>query len=146
MLKVRTSLYLGIFILIMLLQIHPAFSGAENEIDDVTTLEIIDTKVGDGAEAISDAEDRDVVEVYYTGWHYDAETPDHKGNKFKTSVVNGKPFSFRLGTGKVIKGWDQGIPGMKVGGKRTLIIPPNLAYGKQALVFDIELLNVIPQK
>lgn len=152
MFKARTSLYLGICILIMLFQTHPAFSETESGSADVTTLAIIDTKVGNGTTAISDAETRDVVEVHYTGWLYDADATDHKGKKYNSTVDRGKPITFKLGTGNPIKGLDQGIAGMKVGGKRTLIIPPKLAYGSAGrgiippntpLIVDVELLNVI---
>ena len=85
--------------------------------------------------------------VSYTGWLYDPARPDSKGTQFETNAG----FSFPLGVGRVIPGWDQGVVGMRVGGLRRLIIPPNLAYGSQAngqipgnstLVFDIMLLAV----
>ena len=106
-----------------------------------------DTVVGKGAEAVPGR----TVEVNYTGWLYDPKAPQLHGKQFDSSVGRG-PFSFPLGAGRVIKGWDQGVAGMKVGGKRTLIIPGNLAYGSRGaggmigpdaiLVFDVELLNV----
>jgi FKBP-type peptidyl-prolyl cis-trans isomerase len=86
----------------------------------------------------------DRVEVHYTGW-----LPD--GKKFDSSKDHGEPFEFRLGAGKVIKGWDQGVVGMKVGGKRKLTIPPSLGYGSKGLgpippnselIFEIELLKI----
>jgi FKBP-type peptidyl-prolyl cis-trans isomerase FkpA len=94
-----------------------------------------------------------VVIVHYTGWLYDAAAPDHHGRKFDSSRDRGQPLSFPLGSGRVIRGWEQGIPGMKVGGKRRLVIPPSLAYGSRGagngvippnatLVFDVELLAV----
>jgi FKBP-type peptidyl-prolyl cis-trans isomerase FkpA len=90
------------------------------------------------------------VQVDYTGWLYDASQPDHKGLQFDSSIGRG-PYTVTLGAGQVIKGWDNGVPGMKVGGVRRLVIPPSLAYGatrsgsippNATLVFDITLLSV----
>jgi FKBP-type peptidyl-prolyl cis-trans isomerase FkpA len=94
-----------------------------------------------------------VVIVHYTGWLYDAAAPDQHGRQFDSSRDRGQPLSFPLGSGRVISGWEQGIPGMKVGGKRRLVIPPALAYGSRGagngvippnatLIFDVELLAV----
>jgi len=104
-----------------------------------------DHKVGDGAEAVSGK----TVEVHYTGWLNDG---DQKGNKFDSSVDRGRPFSFPLGARRVIRGWDEGVAGMKIGGKRTLYIPAKLGYGSRGagraippnadLIFDVELLGV----
>ena len=113
----------------------------------VTELKKIDTKQGDGAEAVAGK----IVVVHYTGWLYDPSAADGHGAKFDSSV--GKtPFEFPLGARKVIKGWDDGVAGMKVGGKRTLVIPPQLGYGERGaggvippnatLLFDVELLEV----
>ena len=109
---------------------------------------MIDHTIGDGAEAVPGT----TVSVHYTGWLFDADAPDNKGQKFDSSRDRGTPFSFPLGAGRVIAGWDQGVAGMKVGGSRTLIIPPELGYGERGaggvippnatLVFDVELLNV----
>ena len=113
-----------------------------------TDLKKIDVKQGTGAEAVSGKP----VVVHYTGWLYDPAKPDNKGNKFDSSRDRGQPFSFPLGGGRVIKGWDEGVAGMKVGGQRTLVIPPNMAYGERGaggvippnatLIFDVELLEV----
>lgn len=92
------------------------------------------------------------VAVHYTGWLYDEAAPENKGRKFDSSRDRGDAFSFMLGAGHVIQGWDQGVVGMKVGGHRRLVIPPELGYGARGaggvippnatLVFDVELLEV----
>ncbi len=98
-----------------------------------------------GAGALASTGNR--VTVAYTGWLYDAGRPDNKGTAFDS----GTAFSFTIGAGQVIAGWDQGVPGMRVGGQRRLVIPPNLAYGNRAvgsipanstLVFDVTLASV----
>jgi len=114
----------------------------------VSELKKIDNVVGDGVEAGPGKE----VDVHYTGWLFDENAPDNKGQKFDSSLVRGQLFSFPLGAGHVIKGWDQGVAGMKVGGKRTLIIPAEMGYGARGaggvippnatLVFDVELHGV----
>lgn len=111
------------------------------------SLQQIDVNIGTGKEAIAGSK----VSVHYSGWLFDANAAKQHGAAFDSSVGRG-PFSFPLGAGKVIKGWDQGVAGMKVGGKRTLIIPPELGYGARGaggvippnatLVFDVELLDV----
>ena len=111
------------------------------------TLVKTDTVVGKGKEAVAGR----TVEVHYTGWLHEPAAAKQRGKQFDSSVGRG-PFSFPLGGGRVIKGWDEGVAGMKVGGKRTLVIPPELAYGKRGaggvippdatLVFDVELLDV----
>ena len=108
----------------------------------------IDTKQGTGKEALKDK----AVIVHYTGWLYDESKPDKKGMKFDSSRDRQVPFGFFLGAGKVIKGWDEGVVGMKVGGQRTLIIPPAMGYGERGaggvippnatLIFDVELIDV----
>lgn len=116
--------------------------------DSVTTLITDDTTIGTGAMAAAGQ----AVTVHYTGWLYDASKPDHKGKKFDSSRDSSEPFTFQLGAGEVIRGWDDGVAGMKVGGKRTLTIPSTLGYGSRgaggvippnaALVFDVELLGI----
>ena len=108
-------------------------------------LQITDTKVGTGAQPQTDQ----TCVMHYTGWLYDNGT---KGAKFDSSLDRGEPFEFAIGQGQVIKGWDEGVATMKVGGKRTLIIPPQLGYGARGaggvippnatLIFDVELLGV----
>jgi FKBP-type peptidyl-prolyl cis-trans isomerase FkpA len=115
---------------------------------NVTELQIVDQKPGAGAEAVSGK----AVIVHYTGWLYDPAAPDGHGTKFDSSLDRGVPFGFFVGAGKVIKGWDEGIIGMKVGGKRTLVIPASKGYGERGagsvippnatLLFDVELLEV----
>ncbi len=114
----------------------------------ITQLQKIDTTVGTGAEAVVGK----IAVVHYTGWLYDPAATDKKGRKFDSSLDRQSPFSFPLGGGRVIRGWDEGVAGMRVGGKRTLVIPSDLAYGSRGaggvippgatLVFDIELLDV----
>ena len=108
-------------------------------------LKITDTKVGDGATPKTGQ----TCVMHYTGWLYENGA---KGKKFDSSVDRGEPFEFAIGAHQVIRGWDEGVATMKVGGKRTLIIPPELGYGARGaggvilpnatLVFDVELLDV----
>lgn len=109
---------------------------------------ITDTKPGEGTEATAGQH----VTVHYTGWLFDESAPEGKGRKFDSSRDRAEPFDFPLGAGRVIKGWDQGVQGMKIGGQRTLTIPAHLGYGARGaggvippdatLVFDVELLAV----
>ncbi len=120
-------------------------SQAASEITTPSGLRIIDTKVGTGPVPHAGQ----TVTVNYTGWLY---VNGKKGKKFDSSLDRGQPFSFPLGQGQVIKGWDDGVATMHVGGKRTLIIPPDLGYGASGagddippgatLIFDIDLLSV----
>lgn len=136
---------LGAFFAIQKGKQNPATGGGNVGSGDMVTtksgLQYVDLVVGTGAEAIAGKS----VTVHYTGRLQD-------GTKFDSSVDRGQPFTFTLGAGQVISGWDEGIAGMKVGGKRKLVIPPDLAYGAQGyppvipanatLMFDVELLDV----
>lgn len=114
----------------------------------ITSLQITDVTAGAGTQATTGR----LVTVHYTLWLYSASASDHRGSRIQSSHdAPGQPFSFTLGTGQVIRGWDQGVPGMKVGGLRTLIVPPSLGYGSSGapgippnstLVFDVELVDV----
>ena len=118
------------------------------ERSSVTQLIRQDGRMGTGAEAVGGRS----VTVHYTGWLYDESQPDSKGAKFDSSRDRNEPFSFTLGSGQVIAGWDEGVAGMKVGGQRTLTIPPAMGYGASGaggvippnatLLFDVELLDV----
>jgi FKBP-type peptidyl-prolyl cis-trans isomerase len=122
-------------------------AGAQNPkpVELADGLKYTDTKVGDGEEAQKGY----IVSVNYTGWLYKNGA---KGAEFDSSKKAGKPITFRLGAGQVIKGWDEGVSGMKTGGQRTLIIPPGLAYGavgangvippNATLIFEVELVSV----
>lgn len=118
----------------------PSDAGSKMKKEESAKLKIEEIKKGSGKEATTGK----TVTVHYTGTLSD-------GKKFDSSLDRGQPFSFQLGIGQVIKGWDQGLIGMKVGGKRKLTIPPELAYGNRdvasipansTLIFDVELLDV----
>ena len=108
-------------------------------------------QVGTGTEAKPGMD----VTVHYTGWNYDKRKPDGRGEKFDSSRDRSEPFTFLLGAGRVIRGWDEGVAGMRVGGKRVLMIPPTYGYGSSgaggvippngSLVFEVELLDVKPR-
>ena len=114
----------------------------------VAELQRIDVVTGQGAVAQAG----DEVSVHYTGWLYDQHAPDKRSRKFDSSRDRGQPFVFLLGAGRVIRGWDDGVAGMRVGGKRELRIPANLGYGRDgagdvippgaSLVFEVELLDI----
>jgi FKBP-type peptidyl-prolyl cis-trans isomerase FkpA len=123
--------------------------GNDMEQSDITELIAQDVEPGAGVPAASGVR----VTVHYTGWLYDGSRDDTRGRQFDSSRDRGQPFSFSLGTGEVIAGWDQGVSGMRVGGRRTLTIPSTLGYGaagagggvipsNATLVFDVELLAI----
>jgi peptidylprolyl isomerase len=126
------------------ISIAPAHAQQGKRMTTSSGLQIIEVKEGTGASAAGKT-----ASVHYTGWLYQN---GQKGAKFDSSLDRGQPFSFPVGAGRVIKGWDEGVAGMKVGGKRTLIIPPALGYGaagaggvippNATLMFDVELLAV----
>ncbi|GGK15192.1 FKBP-type peptidyl-prolyl cis-trans isomerase [Luteimonas terricola] len=121
----------------------PPYTGG-----DVAELQRIDMRVGEGQVAAAG----DEVSVHYTGWLYDQAAPDRRGTRFDSSLDRGQPFVFMLGSGRVIRGWDEGVAGMHVGGTRELHIPADLGYGARgagkvippqaSLVFEVELLDV----
>ena len=139
------SLYLSSLIAMGVLTLAVGVGGSMAESNqEVTTpsgLKYVDQAVGTGDVAVVGKN----VSVHYTGWL-------ENGKKFDSSVDRGQPFSFPLGAGRVIKGWDEGVQGMKVGGKRKLTIPSDLGYGSRGaggvippnatLIFDVELLGV----
>jgi len=122
----------------------PQMSDAQETITTSSGLSYVDTKIGEGPAAKAG---RDAV-VHYTGWLY---VDGAKGEKFDSSLDRGQPFTFPLGGGRVIRGWDEGVAGMKPGGQRTLIIPPGLGYGaagaggvippNATLLFEVELIE-----
>lgn len=127
------------------------FADAIPELPVATTV-AIDRAVGTGAVA----EPEMFIVMHYQGWVYDAAAPDHKGLKFDSSIDRGPPFSVLHGVGRMITGLDKGIEGMRVGGKRTLVIPSKMGYGDRwafgevppdsTLIFEVELLDVVPQQ
>lgn len=147
-----TSTKFGLLFAAMWIVASPlGVSGGEAQAEEtnvVTTdsgLKMQDSKVGDGASPATGQ----ICVMHYTGWLYEN---GQKGRKFDSSLDRGEPFEFPIGTGRVIKGWDEGVASMKVGGKRTLIIPPELGYGARGaggvippnatLIFDVELLGI----
>ena len=117
--------------------------------DKIQELVIQDTKVGEGRVA----EKGLTISVHYTGWLLDATKNDKKGQKFDSSLDRREPFTFVLGVGQVIKGWDDGFDGMKIGGSRTILIPSEMGYGSRGaggaippnadLIFEVELLEIL---
>jgi len=154
--KLITTLLAGIFFLgLSACQAESSKADTQQTIKEakimttkITELQKIDTQIGTGREA----EPGFNVTVHYTGWLYDTSAEGGKGKKFDSSLDRKQPFVFFLGQSQVIQGWDEGFAGMKVGGKRTLIIPSEMGYGARGaggaippnadLIFDVELLSV----
>jgi peptidylprolyl isomerase len=123
----------------------PATALAQSAVTTPSGLQVVDTQVGTGA----NCKTGQTCVMHYTGWLYENGV---KTKKFDSSVDRGQPFEFPIGRGRVIPGWDEGVATMKVGGKRTLIIPPQLGYGARGaggvippnatLIFDVELVDV----
>jgi peptidylprolyl isomerase len=138
----KRSLTLAALLIIMMFTI--AALGQTTMTTTKSGLQYVDQKVGAGTTAVKGM----TVDVHYTGWFY---KDGKKGAKFDSSFDRKQPISFKLGTNQVIAGWDEGIEGMKVGGKRDLIIPPDLAYGAEGhpggippnstLTFEVELVK-----
>lgn len=128
-------------VLTFFLGVGGSMAESNQEVTTPSGLKYVDQAVGTGEVAVAGK----TVSVHYTGWL-------ENGKKFDSSVDRGQAFSFPLGAGRVIKGWDEGVQGMKVGGKRKLTIPSNLGYGPQGaggvipanatLIFDVELLGM----
>lgn len=126
---------------------HGRTTGAPDA-DAPARLQIVDLRVGTGA-AVHAGE---TAVVDYTGWLYDPAAPEHEGRQFDSSLSAAAPLRFELGAGRVIKGWDEGVAGMRIGGRRRLVIPAALAYGERgaggvippgaALVFEIDLIGI----
>ncbi len=139
------------FALLLALLVSACSSPAPPAGGSVAELQRIDETVGAGAIATAGTQ----VTVHYTGWLYDENAAGQRGLKFDSSLDRGQPFVFPLGAGKVIRGWDEGVEGMQVGGKRVLMIPAHLGYGQRgaggvippnaSLVFEVELLDVQPR-
>ena len=138
----------GLVVLVGLIAGCGAKPGAVTPASGVSSMQSIELKAGNGEPLTAGK----VAVVQYTGWLYEASAPDNKGKQFDSSRTGGQPFRFPVGTGQVIKGWDQGVLGMKIGESRRLIIPADLAYGDggaggvippgATLVFDIDLVAI----
>jgi peptidylprolyl isomerase len=138
------SPHLFVTAILLMLAVAPLSAFAAGEVTTPSGLRIIDVKPGTGAVPKAGQ----TVTVNYTGWLF---VDGKKGKKFDSSVDRNEPFSFTLGQGQVIKGWDEGVATMHIGGKRTLIIPPDLGYGASGaggvippgatLIFDVDLIS-----
>jgi FKBP-type peptidyl-prolyl cis-trans isomerase FkpA len=146
--RIRSLCKAGLVVLVGLIAGCGANPGAVTPASGVSSMQSIELKAGSGEPLTAGK----VAVVQYTGWLYEASAKDNKGKQFDSSRTGGQPFRFPVGTGQVIKGWDQGVAGMKVGESRRLIIPADLAYGDSGaggvippgatLVFDIDLIGI----
>jgi FKBP-type peptidyl-prolyl cis-trans isomerase FkpA len=140
MLRIKTLLGLSLVVAAL------TFTSYANAASEELTK--IDVHIGKGEDVVAGK----TVNVHYTGWLFDKTAPNNKGEKFDSSRDRPGHFTFPLGSGRVIKGWDEGVQGMKVGGQRTLIIPSSMGYGSRGaggvippnakLIFDVELMGV----
>lgn len=135
------------FTVLLIFMMISGCSEGEKELTNSSMLKLEDTRIGEGTEA----RDGHLVTVHYTGWLYNENRPHNKGPKFDSSLDRNESFKFQVGAGQVVTGWDQGVPGMKVGGTRELTIPPDLGYGSRemgvippnsTLIFEVQLLDV----
>ncbi|NQW34701.1 MAG: FKBP-type peptidyl-prolyl cis-trans isomerase [Methylophilales bacterium] len=148
MLKILLMSLMMLFVISTSYAIEINLEGTKKMEKQITTLVKNDIKLGDGREAEKGLS----VTVHYTGWLYDSSSKDGKGKKFDSSVDRQEPFVFILGVGQVIKGWDEGVDGMKVGGHRLITIPSEMGYGSRGaggvipanadLIFDVQLLGI----
>lgn len=148
MLKILLMSLMMLFVISASYAIEINLEGTKKMEKQITTLVKNDIKLGDGREAEKGLS----VTVHYTGWLYDSSSKDGKGKKFDSSVDRQEPFVFILGVGQVIKGWDEGVNGMKVGGHRLITIPSEMGYGSRGaggvipanadLIFDVQLLGI----
>jgi FKBP-type peptidyl-prolyl cis-trans isomerase len=139
---------LGVLALILAVACTPPAAPPVPKSDPAPKFEVTDIALGTGNAIAAGA----TAVVHYTGWLFDAAASDHHGKKFDSSRDRGEPLRFPVGGGRVIKGWDEGIAGMKIGGQRQLLIPPDMAYGaagagaaippNATLIFDVELLAI----
>lgn len=137
-----------ICIAVWTLAVFAGCAGEDMAESGITTLQAQDVTPGTGTEATKGR----VVRVHYTGWLFDRSAANNRGAQFDSSKDRNEPFEFTLGGGEVIRGWDEGVAGMKVGGTRVLTIPPDMGYGTQGaadvippnatLIFEVELLDV----
>src|ERR1700677_1434479 len=146
--RLGSSCKVGLLVLVGLIAACGAKPSAVAPTSGVSSMQSIELKAGSGAAVTAGK----IAVVQYTGWFYEASEKDKKGKEFDSSRTGGQPFRFPVGTGQVIKGWDQGVAGMKVGESRRLIIPADLAYGDSGaggvippgatLVFDTDLVGI----